>query len=95
MNIKLISKNGPNGTRFSFFSANIIKDIGKAKILAIKITTNPNNGLINNPKTNINLMSPQPKLSFLNIRFPNNIIPNINPNNIRPFPKLIRALLIP
>ena len=62
----------------------MIKDIGNASKLAINITIIPKNGLITKPTTNINFISPPPNVSFLNIRFPSNMIPYINPNKTIP-----------
>ena len=83
-NRKLVTKNGPNGTKFWCFFHNISIDIGKARKLAINITIIPKNGFNTSPITNINLISPPPKVSFLNKAFPNIIIPYIKANSIIP-----------
>ena len=86
-NRKPDNRNGPNGTKFSFFFHRIIIEIGSAKKLAIKITTIPKNGFNTNPMTNINLISPPPNVSFLKMAFPNNMIPYMKPNNRSPYNK--------
>ena len=75
---------GPKGiTSFLSFIKEII-DIGKAKQLERKILKIPNEGRITNPTKNISFISAPPKVSFLNILFPNNIIIYINENNKAP-----------
>lgn len=80
INIKLITRNGPKGTKLTFLFQSINNEIGNAKKLAKNITNSPSNGLITNPNTNINLISPPPKLSFLNKKLPKIIIKYITPN---------------
>ena len=78
------NKNGPKGTKFFFLFHNIINEIGNAITLAIKITNNPKKGLSTKPTTNISFISPPPRLSFLNRKFPINITKYINPNKSNP-----------
>jgi len=59
-------------------------ETGKAKKLDKKISNKPNTGDTTSPTKNISFISAPPKVSFLNILFPNNIIQYINENNKAP-----------
>ena len=95
INIQLINRKGPNGTKLTFLFKRIIRDTGSAKKLAIKRTNKPRIGLITSPNTNINLISPPPKLSFLNKKFPISITRYINKNKLIPDNILNKALITP
>ena len=93
--MKINKRKGPNGTKLICFFFKIIKDIGKANKLAKKITNKHKNGCKTSPATNINFISPPPRLSFLNKKLPNNIIKYITLNIIKPDKILNKAYKIP
>ena len=63
-------RNGPNGIILLSSFINDITDIGRAIKAAINIATIDISKPNIKPKTNNNLISPPPKLSFLNITSP-------------------------
>ena len=71
------------------------KEIGKAIKEAINIIKIPNKGDNTCPITNINLISPPPKDSFLNIILPSIIIAYINTNKHNPDMTPLMAYKIP
>ena len=74
--IDAILKNGPNGIILSFFVINKIKAIGKARNVAKNMLHTAISYPITNPIKNINLISPPPSDSCLNIASPNFFIKN-------------------
>jgi len=78
-------KYGPKGISddFSFFNVTY-KAIGNARNAPIAIVNNPNCHPKINPKRKLNLISPPPRLSFLNIKSPNILNKYITANVIKP-----------
>ena len=77
---------GPKGITCSLLVYKSNKETGKAKTLARKILKIPTKGCKTSPATNINLTSPPPKLSFLNAKFPKNIIKYMIAKSKMPLP---------
>lgn len=78
---------GPKGITCSLFFLYKSKEIGRAITLARKILITPRRGSKTKPITNNSLTSPPPKLSFLKIKLPANIIVYIIRNKARPLPR--------
>ena len=82
-----INKNGPYGITLSLLLKYKINDNGSAIKLDKKIVNKLIQGPNEQPMKNINLMSPPPKDSFLNIKFPSNINKYITTKDPTPYPK--------
>ena len=88
-------RKGPKGINLVFFLNNIINEIGNAIKLPKNITNKLGSGDKTSPITNINLISPPPKDSFLNKKFPNNIIVYIMQNIINPLNICTKVAITP
>ena len=81
------SKNGPNGITFSFLKRITIKANGIAKTLDKNIDTKLIHGPTQQPIKNISFISPPPRDSFLNKKFPKSINDYIQINAMKPYNK--------